>query len=491
MNPEQLSGNNFKYSLDFLKRFNALRYDGKPLSEQKIFDQYNVWIFFQNRIFFGDLKEFSAGQKVQPSTKSSLRISLQNVVLAIFGLAVSFLAVVSGILFKKKFLVYSIDRTNSNVMASDARMDPIYQYLKLSRDAFLECLHTTFDRGYVKRFFRRRRLVIYVRSIDSLFRLLCFVGVLRPTLIDISKVDLSLFNPEEKEFARELVSKYLGAIDRSVFKVRVLRKVLSWMRIETLLTIDNARDYWELILACRLNNIKTYAFQHGHFTKYHVGWLNDGTFTGQIAHPDKLFVWSDFWHEELRRLGTYFPDSSVEVGGFKNKVESSSPKSDRPYLGVLIPYEVDSSKLEVRKYIDTLLSCDDIRILFKLRTDIDIERQMKEYGLKEGYSPNLLFISDTAKHLPEVDVVAGTYSTFLYDMVAHERPVVIFKTSSDFGEGLSVNGLAETVDMDGICQKIKEAASTDPGILISRKAKLFGERPGLMYDTVRTLCSRK
>ncbi|MEK7177171.1 MAG: hypothetical protein AAB719_02665 [Patescibacteria group bacterium] len=484
MKPEIFPKKDFKYSLDFLKRLNALHYQGKPLSHQKIFNKYNVWIFFQSRIFFSDLKEFAQNGQYEQRQSPSLKIKIQNFTLSTFGLLVSTVAVVSAIIFKKKIFVYSVDRTNSDIYSNDARMDPVYKYLKSSQEPFLEFLHTTFEFGFIKRFFKRRRWVIYIKSIDTVYYMSHLFWLSRRQSLDTTDVDFSSFKPEEREFAEQLLHKYLSSIDLVIFRVKVLRRILSWMRTENLFTIDNTRDYWELILACRMNNVNVNAFQHGHFTKYHVGWLNDGSFEGEIARPNKLFVWSDFWKKELIRLKTYFPEKSIEIGGFKNIISTIPKKLDRAYVGVLIPYEVDSNKSEVKRYIDKLLLCGNIKVFFKLRTDLDSNRQMTEYGLNKNYNQNLQFIDDVTKYISDVDVVAGTYSTFLYDMIAYERPVALLKTSSDFGEGLAINELAETVDIENVCKKIEEIASIGRDILKERNKKLFGEKPRLMHDTV-------
>lgn len=483
--------NKFKYSLDFLKKFNSLRYRGEPLSHQKIFGKYNVWIFFQSRIFFNELREFVKDKQIPLEQRPSFRVRLQNFVMAGFGLLMSFLGLSAAVLLRKKTLVYGIDRTNSNVFRNDSRMDPVYQYLKSSGLPFLECLHTTYEVTFVKRFFKRRRLVLYIKSIDTLFHIMNFFGLIKKSGMDPDEVDLTGLSPEERAYTKWLLHRYFAAIDLVVFKVKVLRKILFWTGVETLLAIDNTRDYWELVLACRMNGIKMYAFQHGHFTKYHVGWLNDGSFDGEIAHPDKLFVWSEFWKKELLRLGTYFPADSIEVGGLKNVISTVPPRAKNGDVGILIPYEVDSDKVEMKKYIDKLLSCGDIKVFFKLRTDTDAKRQMEEYSINEHYNSNLLFISDVVKHLADIDVVLGTYSTFLYDMVAFERPIGLLETKSDFGEGLVINGLAERVLREGICERVKEIARTTAGTLRERREKLFGEKPFLMYDTVQRICSRK
>lgn len=479
------SSDDLRYSLGFLKKLNALSYKGRPLSHQKIFGKYNVWIFFQTRLLFNDLREFARERRMPKARKLPFSIFCQNFLLSGLGLLSFCAGLGAALLFPKKILVYSIDRTNSDVFCNDARMDFVYEYLKASRMPFLEFLHTNYDKSFLKRFLKRQRLPFYVKAIDTIFNLACFLGVAKRGGMDTTNLDLSDFgSAEEKKYARFLVEKYLSEVNLVIFKIKILRKVLSWLRPQMLLAIDNTRDYWELLLACKLEGIKTYTFQHGHFTKYHAGWLNDGSFSGEIVSPDKFFVWSNFWKEELIRLGTYFPKDSIEVGGMKSIIPWTCPKSDHDYTGVLLPYEVGRSRKEARKNIDNLLSCRGVRILFKLRTDLDFDKQMEDYGIHKNYHKNLKFVSSVTECLAEVDIVVGTYSTFLYDMIAYERPIAILNTNSDFGEGLLLHNLADPLGDDNLCGRLREIESIDTNLLKERKEKLFGKNPGLMRDKV-------
>lgn len=479
--------NTFACSLRFLKKFNSLSVKGRPVSEVKIFSKYNVWIFFQTRLFFNDLKDVHKRLDNFTRPNTSLRIKVQDLILAVSGLLSSLVAILVAIVWKKKIMVYSIDRANSSLFDNDARMDPVYKYLKESGVPFIETFHTIFDRAFVQNFFIRKRFAIYVKSIDLLFPLACFLGLAVKNDPRIGDVDFSAFEPEERGYAKFLLSRYLGSVDLVTFRVRVLAKVLSWIGLEALFTIDNTRDYWELVLACRMNDIPVYAFQHGHFTKYHVGWLFDSSFTGEIVCPNKLFVWSDFWKKELLRLGTYFPEESIEVGGFMNPVNTTVPRSNGKEIAVLIPYETGSIKSEVKKYLDKLLWCENTTVFFKVRTDMARTDQLSEYGIHDNYHRKLVIVSDVKDCILETSIVAGTYSTFLYDMVVYEKPVVILRTSSDFGDGLLENSLADEVNLDNLCNRIAEISKTPEHILKERKKALFGEEGKLMYDSVKQL----
>lgn len=483
--------NDFQYSLDFLKRFNALVYEGKPLSHQKIFDTYNVWIFFQNRIFFNELRQFVKHKKTPERLRISPIIKIQNFFLAFFALVISVVSVLFGVIIKKRFLVYSIDRINSKVYSNDSRIDYIYQYLKDARESFVESLHTTLDASLVKRFITRRRFVIYIKSIDTLYRVAIFLRIVRPKRITTDGIDVSAFSFEEREYIKWLLPRYLEAVELVIFKVKVLRKVVAWLGVEALLTIDNTRDYWEVLLACKMNGVDTHAFQHGHFTKYHVGWLNDGSFDGEIVCPDKLYVWSDFWKQELLRLGTYFKPAAIVVGGLKNFSQDSGKKSDHSVINVLIPYETDTDRRVIKEYVDAMLGCETIHVLFKARTDIEMQKQLDEYGFTANYHRKFTIVNDITSVIKDVDVVVGTYSTFLYDMIAYEKPVALFETSSDFGEGLLTHALADSIGFKNLCSDIKKVAATHSDVLKQRKHTLFGKNPSLMYDTVQKICLKK
>jgi hypothetical protein len=315
------------------------------------------------------------------------------------------------------------------------------------------------------------------------------LGIICQTFRADSNIDVSLFPKDEQEFARQLIKNYLIAIDRSVFRVKMFKRILSFVRPRAVFGIDDARDSFELMLACRMKKIPYYAFQHGHFTKYNVAWFPSKDFTGTLIGPDVLFLWSEFWKKEMLRFGTYMPESAIKIGGWSvlpKNIFQTRDRKNKP-ICVLVPYETYAIVEDVRKYIDAMLRCPDVEIVFKLRTDRTKEEQLSYYGLSDKYHSRFIIVYGDYDET-KVDVVAGIYSTFLYDVVARGKSVLILETSIDFGEGLVKNGLANPLKLsDSICSVVADAASLPVETLQARQKILYGESPILLYDTLKQI----
>jgi hypothetical protein len=354
-------------------------------------------------------------------------------------------------------------------------MENLYGWLFGHDKEFAEASHTLFGPGFVTDALRRHRPVLYLEAIDVLYKLLVNLRLVRPSRISFSDMDFAAAGDDAELFSG-MARKCVSWTGRSRFRIRFFRSLLPITGIKVLLAASDTRNYSELVAACNDLGIKTYGFQSGNLNKYDVGYLDYGAAEGRLMKPQVLFVETAYWKRELLRLGTYFPESELEVGG--NMKEDYRPEPD-PLQGaggpltVLIPYETFAPKHEIVAYIRKLLACPGLSVVFKFRADRDLAAQAREYGL-EGLSGNLTLITRLSE-ISGFDVVAGTYSTFLYEMVGRCKPVAYLKTSFDLGEGLLINGLAQELsnedpDFEGTLERLR---SISPETLRERKEKLF------------------
>ena len=126
MSTNQIRRNKFQYTLNFLKRLNGLEFQGKPLSHQKIFGSYNVWIFFQAKLFFNDIKAFSESKELSKTQQIPIFIQIRELVISLIAFSISLFGIVWYLFKKPKIIVYSVDKVNSSILSNDARMDPVY-----------------------------------------------------------------------------------------------------------------------------------------------------------------------------------------------------------------------------------------------------------------------------------------------------------------------------------------------------------------------------
>lgn len=481
--------------LVFLGKINDLKIGGRNIAEQFSYQGYDFWQLYQ-QLITEDIKTFK-DNVLAKSGKVRLIIAIKSFV-ANFSLALlSIIGFLSIVFLRKKVLVYSIDKVSGKRHRADPRMQTVYDFLHGKDIKYAEIIHTVLGIGTFINFFKRRRAVIYLESVDFVFNIAIFFRFIKRSEINIVReFDLSSFEgDEEKDFVKWLVAKYIKAFMLSKFRIVFFKKLFKISAIKMFLSIDDVRYYNEIILACRLRGIPSYAFQHGHFTKYHVGWLLKSNAVGlKTIAPDKIIVWGEYWKKELVKLGTYFKEDQILVGGTEYAVPPKEifDKTDSESIVILIPYEKSIATEDVLQHINNFLNCPDVFVIFKLRADISKEKQLKEYGLTEKLHKHFSTTFNARDVLDKTDIVAGTYSTFLYDMIAYNKPVVILKTASDYGEGMAQNRLAEIISPDekDIYSKLLAIKNTSRAELESRKTKLFGENPASLNKTITEIVSQ-
>ena len=110
------------------------------------------------------------------------------------------------------------------------------------------------------------------------------------------------------------------------------------------------------------------------------------------------------------------------------------------------------------------------------------EVQLTQYGLKD--SERLHVIADHTKIIDDIDIVLGTYSTFLYTMVELLKPVGILETNLDYGYGMVENGLADKITLRTLVADIKKLQNLGEHEVAKRRNLLI-ENPVPLHDTLK------
>jgi len=474
------SKNNLKYSVELLDNITHAKVEGVELSHLLVNGKYNAWNMHQEYLIFhtasgfgryGDYKHW----KGQAISKKKDFVPLKNLVLFIVSIILSFWAAVRLLLHGNKVIVFSGDIISSEKQDHDRRLNPLYDFLKAQKIHFTEIFYSLLGRRFIKNVFRRKRAGLYLQAIDALFiflRPFCLKRI-REKKIDFSKCSL---NESEEKFARELIVHFLYNIKIWEFRIAILTKLLSMSKVRVVLSIDDATHYNDLIIACKEVGILVYSLQHGHFTKYDAGFLEPKyAYAGDIVSPDKLFVWTDYWRDELIRLGTFFRSDQIIVGEIKKSDTGMDKRVGDNSINVLLPYETIALKKEVFEYVTSLLGCGNVHIYFKLRPDRLKDEQLNDYGFTADFHERFHVVFDTKEIIDKIDIVAGTYSTFLYDMVEKLKPVAMLKTDLGFGDGMILNGLADSVGAENICSQFQKIKDTPEEVLKQRRHLLCGE----------------
>lgn len=461
------------YAKTFLERLNTIVASNEELKRSFEYDGYSWWQCYQ-QLIFEDIKEFSK-HGYSGSVSSTVVVRIRSMLLGLWLVFVSLLGSLWFIASRQKVVIYSVD-SDTTKYHSDFRIISIYDVLKEESISYTEIFHTISRYAMVPRYFKRARLATYLESTNVLFFL--FKPFFAKVEIPPSLFDVQIFETKnEHAFACFLFKRYLAMTRVSRFRVRIYNLLFRCSNARVLFSIDDTRYYHEVLLAAKQSRISTYALQHGHFTKYHVGWLHSGVSVKNVT-PDVLLLWSEYWKKELLRLGTYFKPEQLVVAGLSSR---SAPVTSvaSPVKMLLFPYETIAPKAEVIPYLRAVLACKDARVIFKLRPDIPADTQLLAYGLEGERSENLIITTDITAYLSQITAVVGVYSTLLYELLALGKCPVLLKTTWDYGEGMIVHGLAEQLDFSSgpICSQLEAIQSLSAAELYRRNVLVAGSDP--------------
>lgn len=471
----------YSYALSRTKQFNNLILNNRVLRDKFVLGEYNFLQIYQALIlndflFFYEKKAPDA--YLLPGKRD---LNVRTLMRRLFSAGVSIFGFLFLLLSRRRVLIASTDKISFSTYQCDFRMANLYRYLEKNQTKFLEFLHTIHDEKFNHFLLQRMRPVVYLESVDFIYKILSRLSFFKKDNLSlIESVDLGHFG-DEAEFVKSLLKKYIIRIPQTKFRINFVSRLLKMTNIRVLIAPPDTRNYFELAQSCRLNKIKTYWFQSGALCKYDVGLLDCSGKKGNLIKPTKFFLLSQYWVDELLRLGSVFDRTDLAIGGDIKEIRSDTGSEGAPLSGekrskitILVSYETQAVKAEVRDYIEKFLKCPDTRVVFSIRPEKDITRQLTEYGLQN--MPDNFFITSNLKGaMSDVDMVAGTQSTLLYDSISYLKPVIILKTEMDMLESMIANKLADILDIDDddFCGRLRAAKETSLEILERRKARLY------------------
>lgn len=434
---------------------NAVLFEGHPLGQYRVLGRFNFTPLFTSEIVFSQLKLAS----LQPQKGSKNRL------LYLPLLWDSCLSLLRILLKKPDVLLYMIDSPSSSRGVHDARMDHVYEFLSKSNSTYDELLHTVVFKTYSRNRSVRTKAAFYLESLDILCRAITFcTSLAAPTF---SKFD---YSPEIISLACERARR----LEIYKWKISILSWIFSWSHPKVLFCIDDMRESLVVTAAAQRAGIPVFWFQHGHYSKYQVGIQACETDPLDVPQPTALFVWSEYWKKQLLQNATYIPENRILVSGYPKEIPDFSERipSDQEIL-ILVPYETIANKDEVKAHLQRFLEDKRVHLYFKVRADIDTETQIIEYGLQQDV--RITVIQNHVSIIDRINLVVGTYSTFLYDMVAYGIPVAILETQSTYGRDMVENGVAELIrtGTEGVLD-LQRILTTEPKELTRRRELVYG-----------------
>jgi hypothetical protein len=441
----------YKKTLELLHLFNKV-VSVSYLQKDFYFQGKNLLASFQMGLF-SDLKR-AAGVHNRVGDRATLRVRFQGFIVQLTLLLWSCLSLVALKLRNREYVfIYSIDLASDKRNIRDVRVGYLYDYLKQRHLPVFEVMHTIPSSLSLKRIWQRKEAVMYLESVNFFSSLFSRKKIVKKLEFSQEMNDNKLLN--------ELLNKYLMKVGRYRTSYKFWTFIFGQFHFSRFVGIEDMRYIWEVLLPFQSTHPGTQSliFQHGHYTKYHPGFLKMQFRENEIIKPNQLVVWNEYWKKEPVRLGSFFAEEQIIVGGEKLGVKhlktADDAKKKTNHYNLLIPYETDAPKAEVKKYFDKFLF-DGHTIYFKLRKDMEKGQQLEHYLIDKNFHERFITIFDESEVVHKIDFVAGVYSTYMYDMLYLQKPTLILETSMDYGEGMITNGLALRFGIQDNLDRIEE-----------------------------------
>jgi len=253
---------------------------------------------------------------------------------------------------------------------------------------------------------------------------------------------------------RKLFAAAIRAIERSItsclVEYRDHERALRGCTATTFYGLDDVNGFvFPILYACRARGMRTIGHQHGAYVKRHAGYRMEGIEPKDFVWFDRVIVWGEYWREKMWRDSTAYPPDFFIVGSNKfSSIPAPAGAIPRQPKTVLVPYEFLANTTKVGEYIERLVALG-YRVFFKTRPDEDPADQLDAYGLSPACRRQIEITATLdAGIVEEIDIIAGTMTTLIYEMLPYNKIIWIFDTEFRHLFDLVEEGLAHLIRLD-------------------------------------------
>ena len=287
-----------------------------------------------------------------------------------------------------------------------------------------------------------------------------FLGGIASHNIFSCQYDLEQYDKYHKRLFSSAIKKINEIIASFIYEYQMHKKILRNSKARVFYGLDDANDVYPILYACSDLSIKTIGHQHGAcYIKRHAAYIMDGIEPGEYKWFDNVIVWGEYWRDHaLKNTKVYLHDFFL-IGS--NKLQSysysiSKSSSDRDSRkNVLIPYEFLANTYLIGKYIRKLVDLG-YTIYFKARPDEEVKDELDAYCLPEECKKQIIVVQDiTDAFMAEIDIVAGTQTALIYELLPYGKEIWIFDTEFRLLYDLVEQGYAKLVKYEDLdCLRI-------------------------------------
>ena len=232
-----------------------------------------------------------------------------------------------------------------------------------------------------------------------------------------------------------------STITSQIISKKNIQKTFKKLDYKLFLGLDDANVVYPLIYAANDIGLRTVGIQHGAYSRRHEAYFMN--FVDKYDWFDNVIVWGKYWQDIILNNSKLFPKDFHLIGSKKLPFDLVENKTKNNKT-ILIPYEFLSDTIKVGSYIKKLLDLD-FEIYFKIRPDKNTNVQIQTLNLGE-YASKLHIVEEiTPSLMKKIDIVAGSMSTLIFDLLSFNKPTWIFTDVFKFLDDMVENNLARRI----------------------------------------------
>ncbi len=233
-------------------------------------------------------------------------------------------------------------------------------------------------------------------------------------------------------------------------------RVMQKLHYQLFFGIDDTSIIYPLLYSAQDAGMKSLGIQHGIYTRLHEAYIMNGI--ERYRWFDNVLVWGEYWKKIILRSSSMFEEGFHMLASHETSYSYDILPKNGKVKTILVPYEFLADSIKIGQYIRKFID-KGFEVYFKTRPDERIEDQIHSYYL--GDMREKLHIIDTIGPdvMSRIDVVAGTYSTMLFDLLPYGKPIWILDTPFHLMYEMVEDGFARLIkeeDMDRIDDIYKE-----------------------------------
>ncbi len=250
-------------------------------------------------------------------------------------------------------------------------------------------------------------------------------------------------------YTKELIFQHITSY-------KLFNKYMSISAYRLFIGLDDCNYPYPYIYSAQDNGLECIGIQHGGYAKRHEAYVMHDLSSHRWY--DYLFVWCEHWKNVFLDNNKIFPPKNVISTSNKHNYDYTILPKTSKNRSILIPYEFLADTILVGKFI-TEFYANKFDIYFKPRSDEIVKNQIKAYNLGDIENKLILIKKITPEIMSNIDIVAGTMTTLLYDLLPYNKPIWILETPFKLQEDMVECGLARKItwgdlsDIDEIYNK--------------------------------------